>query len=438
VAEAPSPAGYRSVRQNPWWIPPFLGGIPQGVGPAHLRVLGFVTLAMFFENYDLGMLGNALPQIAQSYGLDKTELGEFTGWTRLGALPALFLLPLADRIGRRRLLLISIAGMSIGSFVTAFMPNAVSFVVAQIATRTFIIAAAVTSFVVVSEEFPAANRGWGIGILAGVGAIGFGFGALLYGFVNAVPFGWRALYALGLFPLLFLPALARGLKETARFAAAAGSGVATPGGGALGPIVELFRRHPRRAVAIALIGALSSAGTGPSFTFISEFLQTQRGWTPGAFAALSVVFGAFAIIGNPVAGRLGDRYGRRTVAAAVFVLFPLASLAFFAGPASLVALPWTLMVFLSMASSVCVRALATELFPTSFRGAGGGSLVLLETAGVGFGLLVAYPAAMSAFANAQSAAIPLVALACIGAALAMFLVPETARRELEEVSADAA
>src|SRR5262249_33472685 len=51
---------FRSVRQNPWWIPRFLGGVPVGVEPAHLRVLGFVTLAMFFENYDLGMFGNAL------------------------------------------------------------------------------------------------------------------------------------------------------------------------------------------------------------------------------------------------------------------------------------------------------------------------------------------------------------------------------------------
>ena len=113
-----SPA-YRSVRKNPWWIPPFLGGVPVAVEPAHLRVLGFVALAMFFENYDLGMFGNALPQIAATFGLDKAAQGEFTAWTRFGALPAFVLLPFADRIGRRRILLISIAGMAVGSFATA-------------------------------------------------------------------------------------------------------------------------------------------------------------------------------------------------------------------------------------------------------------------------------------------------------------------------------
>ena len=109
------PPTYRSPRENPWWIPPFLGGVPHGVGPAHLRVLGFVTLAMFFENYDLALLGNALPQIAATFGLDKAQLGEFTGVTRLGALPAFFLLPLGDRIGRRRVLLACVIGMSVGS-----------------------------------------------------------------------------------------------------------------------------------------------------------------------------------------------------------------------------------------------------------------------------------------------------------------------------------
>src|SRR5213594_4126660 len=129
---------YRSVRSNPWWIPPFLGGVPEGVEPAHLRVLGFVTLAMFFENYDLGMFANALPQIAATFGLDPAAQGEFTAWTRFGALPAF--------------LLLAFAGMALGSFATALAPSPRAFVIAQLAMRTCIVAAAITSFVVVTEE----------------------------------------------------------------------------------------------------------------------------------------------------------------------------------------------------------------------------------------------------------------------------------------------
>jgi len=420
--------GYRPIRQNPWWIPHFLGGVPVGVEPAHLRVLGFVTLAMFFENYDLGMFTNALPQIAATFGLDAAAQGSFTAATRLGALPAFLLLPFADRIGRRQVLLIAIAGMGVGSFATALAHSPVQFVIAQIATRTCIVAAAITSFVVVSEEFPADHRGWGIGTLGGVGAIGFGFGALLYGFIGWLPFGWRSLYAVGVTPLAVLPVFARGLRETGRFAALS----ETPSRG-LGGIAELVRLHPRRVLAIALIASLSNVGVGPSFQFVSAFLQTERGWRPGAFAALTVVFGAFAIVGNPLAGRLGDRYGRRRIAACVMALFPLASLAFFVGPARWVALPWTAMVFLWMATTVSVRTLATELFPTPLRATGAGSLALLEALGTGTGLLVY--TALVGLSGARWAALPLVATSCLGAAASVYLVPETARRELEQLAA---
>ena len=222
------------------------------------------------------------------------------------------------------------------------------------------------------------------------------------------------------------------MRETERFAAL--SQRAPQSFNALSGIRALVREHPRRALAIALIGCLSSAGTGPSFQFLSSFLQNDRGWSPSTFAALTVVFGAFAIIGNPVAGRLGDRYGRRRVAAAVLALFPFSSLAFFAGPAGWVALPWTAMVFLSMAITVSVRILATELFPTSLRGTGAGSLALLEAVGVGTGLLLY--AAVVAELGSQSVALPLVAFSCLGAAASVYLVPETARRELEDVTAN--
>ncbi len=59
-AAAPPAAG----RRNPWWIPPFLGRVPP-IDDARLRLLGLVSLALFFESYDFSMLTAALKQIAQ-------------------------------------------------------------------------------------------------------------------------------------------------------------------------------------------------------------------------------------------------------------------------------------------------------------------------------------------------------------------------------------
>src|SRR5262245_27084454 len=163
---------FRSVRENPWWIPPFLGGVPVGVSAAQVSLLGVLSFALFFENYDLSVLGNALPQLAQSFGLSKAELGDFAGNTRLGALPAFFLVPLADRIGRRRLLLVCVVCMSLGSAATAMTQTAWQFVAVQFLTRTFLISSALVAIMILTEEFPAEHRGWGIGMLAGVSSIG--------------------------------------------------------------------------------------------------------------------------------------------------------------------------------------------------------------------------------------------------------------------------
>jgi predicted MFS family arabinose efflux permease len=147
---------------------------------------------------------------------------------------------------------------------------------------------------------------------------------------------------------------------------------------------------------------------------------------------MSVTFGALGIIGNLAAGRLADRFGRRAVASAALVSFPLVALAFYAGPAVLVAVPWTAMVFLNMATSVMLRALTTELFPTAFRSAAGGTQAMLETLGVVAGLWL-YSRLMGRMDD-QEIVIPLLSLGTLVAAAAVWLVPETARRELEQIN----
>jgi putative MFS transporter len=428
------------VRQNPWWIPPFLGGVPAGLAPEQVRLLGLLTFALFFENYDFSLLSNALPQLAATFGLPKAALGDFTSITRLGALPAFLLLPLADRIGRRRLVLLSVVGMSVGSLLTAASQSAPQFVICQFATRGFLIAVSVLAVVVVTEEFPAEHRGWGIGMLSGVAAIGFGVGALVYGLVQRLPFGWRALYVLGGSPVLLLPWLRAGVTETRRFQRARGALLAREGFGAalaggFVPILGLVRQHPRRAAALGLIAGLSSAGMGVSFQFVSEFLQTTRGWTPGWFAVMSFFFGALGILGNTVAGRMADRYGRRRILVAALLAFPALTAAFYAGPPRLAAIPWTGMVFTGMATAVLLRAFGTELFPTALRSSAGGTLTLLETLGAVAWLLL-YSRAMN-WVGDQALVISVLSLATAVAAGAVFLVPETAGRELEQISDDA-
>jgi MFS family permease len=215
----PGPAeGPGLPSKRPWWtyIIPYPGRAPQ-LGRHQWRVLGMLSVSELFDHYDMAILGFGLLHIQQGLGIGEAELGGTMAMVRLGLLPALAITLLADRMGRRRLLLATIIGFTLCTLATAFVETAEQFVVMQFLARMFIYAETMLAVVVLTEELGAGSRGWGIGMLGALGALGHGLAAILFGFVEELPFGWRALYAAGAIPMHFVAWFRRTLPETRRF-----------------------------------------------------------------------------------------------------------------------------------------------------------------------------------------------------------------------------
>ena len=427
---------FRPALRNPWWIPPFLGGVPN-VEPDLISVLGLVALALFFEQYDNSLLTAALKFIAADLGLTEGGLGGFLALIRLGAVPAFLIVPFADRIGRRRVFLGAVLVFSIGTLVTAFAQTPAQFVAAQAVTRTFMLTASAIAFVIVTEEFPALHRGWAIGMLGALSSCGNGLGAALFAAIERLPFGWRGLYAVGLVPLLLLPLLRRRVHETRRFNEHQAAEGPMRGGGLAGwyrPLARLARTYPGRALGVAAAGGLMAIGESAVFEFTGYFTLTVHHWSPAEFSLMFILGGAVGIIGNVVAGRLGDRIGRRTIGFLFLALFPLFAWLFYHGPGWTLPIAWTLFVFCNTAGGVVVRAFSTELFPTSYRGTSAAWLSLVQAVGwaVGLALVGLGTAAGANIARMTS----LIALVVLVAAIALLALPETYRQELEAISDD--
>lgn len=428
--------------KRPWWLPHFLGRIPIGLDERHIALVGVVSLAALFENYDQSMLSSALKQIRESFALSQAEASSLFAWIRLGAIPAFLVLPLADRIGRRRVFLIAIVGMSVGTLASAFAMTAVQFVLAQTVTRTFIVATTACAVVIIAEELPAIHRGWGIGILGALGSFGFGLGALLYARIDLLPFGWRTLYLVGGVPLLLMPMFWRKVPETARFAsgerdraerraAAVARGETKPSDW-LEPLFELLRQYPVRSLSIAAIALLFATGSSPAFGLLSDFVQTTHGWAPSSYSIMALVAGTAGILGNPVMGWAADRFGRRPVAMIAFGSFPLMAFAMYSAPSSWIPLFWIPFVFVLTGANVLMRIIATELFPTSSRNTALGWETLMETLGGAAGYALVGLLTVSGTSIAP-AAVAVSALTAVGVVVIRKL-PETARRELESTS----
>lgn len=437
-ATAPAPPVADGVRRrNPWWIPPFLGRVPD-VPPELVRLLGLVSLALFFESYDLSMLTSALKHIAVSFSIDENEMGGYLGMIRLGALPAFLLIPIADRLGRRRLFLASIVGISVFTFLTAFTQSAWQFVAVQMASRIFMVTALACAVTIVTEEFPAQHRGWGIGMMGALAATGVGFGALLFALVNVLPFGWRALYAVGIVPVLLLPIFRRGVRETRRFTRNHERSERAPEGVGLrawlAPIEGLLREHPARALGIAGMALLQAMGSAPVFQFTGYFTQTVHGWMPWQYSTMVILGGAIGIFGNVAAGRLGDRHGRRRVGFAMMACFPFFVLGFYNGAGWMLPIAWILFVFASTAQQTIGRAVSTELFPTAYRGTASGWNAMVETLGAALGLAII---SLGVSGPGDIAfMVSTLAFALVAAGLILLLLPETGNRELEAISGE--
>jgi putative MFS transporter len=301
--------------------------------------------------------------VQASFGIAEETIGRVVAFARLGAIPAVFLALMADRIGRRRLLVTTLVGLSLFSMATGLATSASQFMLFQASARLFTTLEEILAVVFALEMLPARHRGWGVGFLAAMGGLGSGLASVLYGTVESLPGGWRALYVIGGMAILYVAWLRRKLPESPMFERQDTDLRAS----FFEPLREIFTRHRRALLALVVIAGTFWFQVGAALNFMSKFLQGTHGYSPGQVSLLFVIAGTLAIFGNVLAGRVSDRIGRRPTLAGGMVVNCIAFVAFYniAGP--LVPLAWIAALFSFFVVDVMVNAVSGELFPTSCR-----------------------------------------------------------------------
>lgn len=398
-------------------------------------LLLLVGSSLFINNYDLGIFALALPQIQASLLIPEENLGLYTGIIRFGVLLAFPLAFMADVVGRRRLLLFTIAGMTLATVLSAFAQTAAQYLILQTAARCFSYAEDMICYVIVAEEIAPEKRGWALGRLAALGTLGYGLSSLLYGQIDALPHGWRDFYLVGAAGLIVIMFARRSLKETKHFLDhSAKRSVAQGLGDHLKPIVSLARAYPGRFVALVATTAPYSFGLAAAFAFISKFLQETHGYSPAQVGYLQFFGGGLSILGFFVAGRLGDYAGRRVVlGVCIPVVVGLFMLFYLTGNPTLLIAGWIGCLFFYFASEVTLSALGSELFPTSYRSTSSAARGVINVM-AGIAGLAAESALYAIVGSHALSIILLLAISPIAVIPVLFYLPETARRSLDEIS----
>lgn len=397
-----------------------------------------VSAAFLVAGYDLNILGLALPRIMPDLGMPESEQGMTIAIVRLGIILAFPLAALADRFGRKTVLAVTIVGSGLFTLLTAFVETPSQFLLCQALVRVFGYAQDMIAIVMISEEVDDRARGWALGLLAAMGAAGAGTAALTYAGVDVLFGGWRALYVIGALPLFLIAWMWRRLPETQRFTRLKQSGAIKPAGlfsGVRG-IIELFTVFPARSLALSALVFIFAFGSAAAVIFTPTFLQTERGFAPGQVTLLVMVGGLFALAGNFVAGRLSDKFGRRTVFAGGSLMLACGFAAFYAidyVPVMLIG--WIIGLFGFFAAEVVLSAYGAELFPTAYRSGGSGLRTTMQIVGGAVGLLG--KDYLFVLLGSHGLAIVLLLPAILISLFIVYLtLPETAGRTLEEISPD--
>ena len=94
----------------------------QRIGGLQIRVVALCTLIQMCDGYDIGAIGWAVPSLTHAWNMAPSAFTLAFAMSNVGILfGALISGPVGDRLGRRPLLLVSVALFGLASLLTAFV-----------------------------------------------------------------------------------------------------------------------------------------------------------------------------------------------------------------------------------------------------------------------------------------------------------------------------
>jgi MFS family permease len=382
------------------------------------------------DAFDLQTYSFVIPALIAAWGFSTAQAGtlgtaalissSFGGW---------FSGMLSDRIGRVRILQLTIAWFSIFTFLTGFAWSYDSFFALRVLQGLGFGGEWTAGAVLISEVIQPRFRGRAMGLVQSGYAIGWGLATLAYTVIFSVfdqATGWRVMFWTGLLPCVLILYLRRSVKESDVFAS---------GHKEDRSILTIFSTSfLKRTVFATLANCGLQGGYYSISTWLITFLRTERHMTVLNTGGYFFVVTLGAFLGFLTSGYLGDRIGRKGTLVAMTVVAGLLASTFTILPinGSVLLVLGFFVGFFSAGVAGCVGAFLSELYPTAVRASGQG---FTYNAGRSLGALA--PALVGYYAGQVSlgSAISTVTMIAYAIALcALLFLPETRGRDLNSVS----
>ena len=360
-------------------------------------------------------------ELAAQIGVPATTVGVALSVIRLTSLGSLPLAALADRFGRRSMLLtLSAIGFGI-TLLAALAPSFWVYVALVALARPALSTVNALAGVVAAEEATTKDRSAAIAMITAAYGLGAGVVSVGRGLLPGEP-SFRVVTAFVVVPLLLLPLLARAVREP-RIARDVERPHGLPG--------SLPRRFAGRVAILALLTGAIAVSTGPGFSWLFVYGEGTLGASPLFISMLVLGAGPAGLAGILVGRAAADRIGRRSAAGIAMAGTGLSVAYAYSGTPRDLAIGYLVAIATSSAFAPPIGALAAEMVPTSVRATVAGWMTTAGVLGAVLGLsMFGLLADLTASFATPSLIIGVgVAVGALGFAA----LPETRGRELDEL-----
>ena len=386
----------------------------QPVGGFQIKLLLTCAAVLFLDGFDTQAIGYVAPALAKDLGLSRSVLGPVFSAGLFGLMiGALLFGPLADRVGRRKIIIFSTLAFGIGALATAFVRDLNTLLAIRFLTGLGLGGAMPNAIAMTSEFNPRRRRATMVMIMF----CGFSVGAALGGLLAAalIPhFGWRSVFVVGgVAPLLLVPILALRLPESVRFLALTGRanervaallGLINPKS-AFAPATRFVVDEPGLA-GVPVLHLFRSGRTLPTLLLWVVFfmslldLYLLSNWLPtvlndlGASISTAAAVGSMLQVGGVVGtfalGSVIDRFSFRALALVYSIaIFAVAAIGQLGHSIIFVTMAIFAAGFCIVGGQIAANALAANFYPTSIRATGVGWALAVGRVGSIVGPLVA-------------------------------------------------
>jgi AAHS family 4-hydroxybenzoate transporter-like MFS transporter len=408
----------------------------QPVGGFQIKLLLTCAAVLFLDGFDTQAIGYVAPALAKEWGLTKAALGPVFSAGLFGLMiGALVFGPLADRIGRKKIIIFSTLAFGIGTLITAFINDVNTLLAIRFLTGLGLGGAMPNAVAMTSEFSPHRRRATMVMIMF----CGFSIGAALGGLLAAalIPqFGWRSVFVVGgIAPLLLVPILALRLPESVRFLALTGNAharvaellalinpklafapatqfvVHEPGLAGM-PVLHLFREG--RTLPTLLLWVVFFMSLLDLY-FLSNWLPTvlnDLGASVSAAAVIGSMLQVGGVVGTFALGSVIDRFSFRALALVYFAaVFAVGAIGQLGHSVAFVTMAIFAAGFCIVGGQIAANALTATFYPTSMRATGVGWALGIGRVGsiigplIGGALLTAKWSTGSVFVAAATAAL---------------------------------